>query len=86
MPQFFFSTILCFVALVYNSFFFSEQPLYANYLTLDSHINTVISHAVAYWSRWRRKPLQGLQYFVSRHKVLLQMRVSMGLTLSSQTA
>ena len=26
-------------------FFFSEQPFYANYLTLDSHINTVIFQA-----------------------------------------
>ena len=32
--------------------FFSEQPLYGNYSTLNSHTNTVISHAVTYSSRW----------------------------------
>ena len=37
--------------------FFSEQPFYGNYSTLDSHTNTVISHAFAYSSRWRRKPI-----------------------------
>ena len=31
------STILCCEALVYNSFFFSEQPFYENYPALDSH-------------------------------------------------
>ena len=36
--------------------FFSEQPFYGNYLKLDSHTNTVISHAFAYLSKWRRKP------------------------------
>ena len=41
-------------------FFFSEPPFYGNYSTLDSHTNTVISHAFAYSSRWRRKPWQGL--------------------------
>ena len=46
--------ILCFVALVL--IFFSEQPFYGNYSTLDSHTNTVISHTFAYSSRWRRKP------------------------------
>ena len=35
---------------------FSEQPFYGNYSTLGSHTNTVISHAFAYSSRWRRKP------------------------------
>ena len=40
--------------------FCSEQPFYGNYSTLDSHTNTVISQAFAYWSRWRRKPWQGL--------------------------
>ena len=40
--------------------FFSEQPFYGNYSTLDSHTNTVISHAFAYSSRWRQKPWQGL--------------------------
>ena len=29
-------------------FFFSELPFYGNHSTLDSHANTVISHAVAY--------------------------------------
>ena len=38
----------------------SEEPFYGNYSTLDSHTNTVISHAFAYSSRWRRKPWQGL--------------------------
>ena len=59
-PQNFLSTILCFVALVYESFFFSEQPFYGNYSTLNSHTHTVISHTFAYSSRWRRKPWQGL--------------------------
>ena len=36
--------------------FFSEQPFYGNYSTLDSHTNTVIFHMFAYSSRWRRKP------------------------------
>ena len=58
-PQFF-STIFCFVALVYDSFFFSEQPFFGNYSTLDSHTNTVISRAVAHLSRWLPKPCQGL--------------------------
>ena len=39
-----------------------EQPFYENYLTLDIHTNTVISHAFAYSSRWRRKPWQGLLF------------------------
>ena len=43
--------------------FFSEQPFYGNYSTLDSHTNTVISHTFAYSSRWRRKPWQGLSHF-----------------------
>ena len=30
----------------------SEQPFYGKYSTLDSHTNTVISHAVAYPSKW----------------------------------
>ena len=40
--------------------FFSEQPFYGNYSTLGSHTNTIISHTLAYSSRWRRKPWQGL--------------------------
>ena len=40
--------------------FFAEKPFYGNYSTLDSHINTVISHMFTYLSRWRRKPWQGL--------------------------
>ena len=51
-----FSRILRSEALVYKSYFFSEQPYYGNYSKLDSHTNTVISHAFAYSSRWRRKP------------------------------
>ena len=41
---------------------FSEHPFYGNYSTLDSHTNTVISHAFAYLSRWHRKSWQGLLY------------------------
>ena len=47
---------------------FSEQPFYGTYSTSDSHANTVISHAIAYSSRWLRKPcltrsiLQCLRY------------------------
>ena len=46
----FFRTILCFVALVYKSYFFSEQTFYGNYSALDYHTNTVISHTFAYSS------------------------------------
>ena len=55
---FFFSRILRSEALVHNSFFFffSEKPFYRNYSTLDSHTNTVISHAVAFSSSWLPKP------------------------------
>ena len=60
MPSIFFSRIVRSDALVYNWYFFSEQPFYGNYSTLDSHTITVISHAFAYSSRWRRKPWQGL--------------------------
>ena len=56
----FFSTILCFVALLQFIFFFSEKPFCGNYSTFDSHTNTVISHMFAYSSRWRRKPWQDL--------------------------
>ena len=49
--------------------FFSEQPFYGNYSTLDSHTNTVISHAFVYSSRWRRKPWQGLFLSSSHLKV-----------------
>ena len=55
-PSIFFSRNLWNEALVYKSCFFSEQPFYGNYSKLDSHTNTVISHAFAYSSRWRRKP------------------------------
>ena len=40
--------------------FFSDQPFYGNYSALASHTNTLISHTLAYSSRWRRKPWQGL--------------------------
>ena len=40
-PSIFFRRILRSDVLVYNSFFFSEQPFYGNYSTLDSHTNTV---------------------------------------------
>ena len=55
-PSNFFSRVLTNEALVYKSYFFSEQPFYGNYSKLDSHTNTVISHVFAYSSRWRRKP------------------------------
>ena len=45
--------------------FFSEQTFYGNYSTLGSHTNTIISHTLAYSSRWRRKPWQGLFKFPS---------------------
>ena len=47
-PSNFFGRILRNEALVYNSYFFPEQAFYGNYSTLDSHTNTVISHAFAY--------------------------------------
>ena len=56
-PPKFFRTILCFVALVYNWYFFQNSRFTA---LLDSHTNTAISHAFAYSSRWRRKPWQDL--------------------------
>ena len=56
MPSNSLSTIVRREALVYNSDFFSEQPVYRNYLTLDYHTNAVISHAVADLSRWLPKP------------------------------
>ena len=46
-PLIYFSRILKSEALVYKSYF-SEEPFYGNYSTLDSHTNTVISHAFAY--------------------------------------
>ena len=41
-------------------FFLNRQPFCGNYLTLDSHTDTAISHALAYSSIWLPKPLQGL--------------------------
>ena len=53
----FFSRIGRSEALDDNSFsFFSEQPFYGNFWTLDSHTNTAMSHAVAYSSKWLPKP------------------------------
>ena len=40
--------------------FFSEQPFYGNYSTLESHTNTVISHALVFSPRWLPKPWQAL--------------------------
>ena len=65
-PSNFFERILRIEALVCKSYFFSEQPFYGNYSTLDSHTITVISHAFAYSSRWRRKPWQGLLWYLIR--------------------
>ena len=55
-----FSTILCFVALVYKSYFFSEQPFDGNYSALDFHINTVISHTFAYSSKMASKTVKNV--------------------------
>ena len=52
----FVSRILYCVALVTIHFFFSEQSFYGSYMTLHSHTITVISHALAYSSRWLQKP------------------------------
>ena len=53
-PPNFLVPLLCTFNLQFT--FFSEQPFYGNFSTLDSHTNTVISHTFAYSSRWRRKP------------------------------
>ena len=51
-PSNFFRRILRSEAFMSFKFiFFSERPFYGNYLTLDSHTNTLISHAVGYPSR-----------------------------------
>ena len=49
----FFSRILKSEALVYSSYIFLKESFYGNYLKLDSHTNTVISHGFAYSARWR---------------------------------
>ena len=55
-------------ALVYNSDFFQNRRFTeTQYSTLDSHTNSVISHAVAYSSRWLPKPWQSLLHFTIRH-------------------
>ena len=41
MPSNFFSRILKSEALVYNSYFFGNQPFYGNCSTLDSHMQTL---------------------------------------------
>ena len=53
----FFSRIFRSEALVYNnySYYFSVEPFYANYLTLDSRTNAKISYAVAPLSSWLPK-------------------------------
>ena len=43
-PSIYFGRILRSEVLVYKSYLFLEQPFYRNYLTLDSHTNTVITH------------------------------------------
>ena len=45
-PAIFFRRILRSEALVYTSVFFSEQPFYGNYSTLDSHLVKMASKAV----------------------------------------
>ena len=54
----FFSTILCFVALLQFIYFFSVKPFCGNYSTFDSRANTVISHMFAYWSRAVTRSIQ----------------------------
>ena len=61
-PSIFSSRILGSEALVYKSYFFQNSCSTEIHSTLDSHTNTVISHAFAYSWRWRRKPWQGLFY------------------------
>ena len=43
-PSIFFGRILRRETLVHNLYFFSEQPFYGNYSTLDSYTNIVISY------------------------------------------
>ena len=45
-PAIFFRRILRSEALVYTSVFFSEQPFYGNYSTLDSHLVKMASKTV----------------------------------------
>ena len=45
-PAIFFRRIVRSEALVYTSVFFSEQPFYGNYSTLDSHLVKMASKAV----------------------------------------
>ena len=47
------------VKLVHNSYFFQNNCFTE---ALNSHTNTVISYPFAYWSRWCRKPWQGLLF------------------------
>jgi len=79
-PPKIFRTILCFVALVYNWYFFQNQPFYGNYSTLDSHsdTNTVISHTFAFSSRWRRKLWQGLFKYDVKEPTLTMFEKSIG--------
>ena len=82
-PSTFFRRDLRSEALVYNSYFFSGQPFYGNYFTLDSHINTVISHAFAYSSRWwlwqgllsQKLPLEK-KYYVRGQKNFRALRLT----------
>ena len=61
-PQKCFSTILCFVPLVHNSYFFFRTAVLRELFDIRFSYNaeTLISHTFAYSSRWRRKPWQGL--------------------------
>ena len=53
-PSNFLSRLLRSETLVYNSYS-SEQPFYGNYSILDSHTNTVISHAFALFVKMASK-------------------------------
>ena len=55
MPSNFFSRIHKSEAFQFTVHIFFKTAVLRNYLTLDSHTNTVISQGFAYSSRWRRK-------------------------------
>ena len=69
----------------HSYFFFSEQPLYGNYSTLNSHTNTVISQAVTYSSRWRVGKLWLTTSFPLIRKTGQRIYQQRGPTLSNRT-